>query len=89
MTGNRSETMVRFCTTSEELRLLAETGIGMAIMPEMLLPASPDVRKIPIVDCDEISFGIYHKSNISNEVARSFIELLKNIPLQQNTSTPI
>ncbi len=74
--GNRAETMVRFCATSEELSLLAETGFGMAIMPEMILPDNPDVRKIPIVDCAEISFGIYHKSNVSNEVARSFIDIL-------------
>ncbi len=75
--GNRSETMVRFCTTSEELGLLAEIGVGMAIMPEMILPESSGVRKIPIADCDEISFGIYYKSNVLNEAARSFIEILK------------
>ncbi len=75
--GSRSEIMVRFCTTSEELSLLARTGCGMAIMPEMIVPDDPGVRKIPIVDCPEISFGIYHKSSVSNEAARSFIEILK------------
>ncbi len=75
--GSRSETMVRFCTTSEELSLLAQAGCGMAIMPEMILPDNSSVRKIPIVDCPEISFGIYHKSSVSNEAARSFVEILK------------
>lgn len=75
--GNRSETMVRFCTTSEELSLLAQAGCGMAIMPEMIVPDDPGVRKIPIIDCPEISFGIYHKICVSNEAARSFIEILK------------
>lgn len=75
--GSRSEVMVRFCTTSEELSLLAQAGCGMAIMPEMIVPDNPDVHRIPIVDCPEISFGIFHKNSVLNEAARSFIEILK------------
>ncbi len=75
--GSRSEVMVQFCKTSEELSLLAEAGCGLAIMPEVIVPDDPGVRKIHIIDCPEISFGIYHKSSVSSEAARSLIEILK------------
>ncbi|MGN0680002.1 MAG: LysR family transcriptional regulator, partial [Oscillospiraceae bacterium] len=77
MIGDRNQSIVQFCSSSEEVRLLTEVGWGMAIVPEKLVPESPKLRKIPIVDCSEIPFGIYHRSINPNKVTDSFIEILK------------
>lgn len=77
MIGNRNPLKVQSCSSTEEVRLLTEVGWGMAVIPEKLVPESPNLRKIPIVDCEELSFGIYHRSSNYSKAAGSFIEILK------------
>ncbi len=75
--GNRSQSMVRFCSTPEEVLLLAELGCGMAVIPEMIVPELPRLRQIPVINDEKLSFGVYYKTGTHNELVRSFIEILK------------
>ncbi|MGN1110081.1 MAG: LysR family transcriptional regulator, partial [Oscillospiraceae bacterium] len=75
--GNRNQSIVQFCSSSEEVSLLTEVGWGMAVVPEKIVPESPNLRKIPIVDCDVLSFGIYRRSSNYSKAADRFIEILK------------
>ena len=74
--GNRNQSMIQYSSLIEEVKLLTEVGWGMAVIPEKIISDSPNLRKIPIVDCDDISFGIYCKSRNTNEVVKSFIEII-------------
>lgn len=76
--GKRTHSMVYFCSTAEELHLLTELGCGIGIIPEEIIPDSPNVRTIPITDCDDISIGVYYKSSNSNEITRKFIDILRS-----------
>lgn len=75
--GNRTHSMVHFCSTVEEVHLLTELGCGIAIIPEEIIPDSPNVRSIPVTDCDDISIGVYYKNSSSNELTKQFIDILK------------
>lgn len=75
--GKRSQSMVRFCSTADEVLLLAELGCGIAVIPEMIVPKSPRLKPIPIINDKKISFGIYYKTGTRNEIVRSFIDIMK------------
>lgn len=76
--GNRTHSMVHFCSSAEEICLLAELGCGIAVMPEKIIPDSPKVKSIPIIDCTDIAIGVYYKSSSSNELTKQFIDILRN-----------
>lgn len=76
--GNRTHSMVHFCSSAEEICLLAELGCGIAVMPEKIIPDSPKVKSIPIIDCADIAIGVYYKSSSSNELTKQFIDILRN-----------
>ena len=76
--GNRTQSMVHLCSTAEEACLLTEVGCGIAVIPERIAPNSPNLHKIPVSDCREISFGVYYKNSGSNEIARKFVENIKH-----------
>lgn len=75
--GNRTQSMVCFCSTVEEVLLLAELGCGMAVIPEMIVPDNHRLRKIPVVDGEPIPFGVYYKGSSPSEIVRSFIDIMK------------
>ena len=76
--GKRTHSMVHLCSTAEEVSLLAEVGCGIAVIPERIVPNSPNLHSIPVSDCKEISFGVYYKNSDSNEIARKFVENIKH-----------
>lgn len=75
--GERSHSMVRFCSTAEEALLLAELGCGMAVIPEMIVPRSSGLRRVPVSNAEKLSFGIYCKTVNTNEIVRSFIDVMR------------
>ncbi|MCI7349904.1 MAG: LysR family transcriptional regulator [Ruminococcus sp.] len=75
--GNRTHSMVHFCSTAEEICLLAELGCGIAVMPEKIIPDSPKVKSIRIIDCADIAIGVYYKNSSSNELTKEFIYILE------------
>ena len=76
--GNRTHSMVHFCSTAEEITLMTELGCGIAIVPEKIIPDSPNVNSILVTDCEDVSIGVYYKISSSNELTKQFIDILKN-----------
>ena len=75
--GDRTHSMVHLCSTSEEVCLLTEVGCGIAVVPEKIAPSSPNLHKIPVSDCEEVSFGVYYKNSGTNEIVEKFLEIIK------------
>lgn len=66
-----------FCDTLSASFALARAGFGALVLPLVLIPDFiPGLNKIPIVDFNPISFGVYFKSD-SGPLIRKFISLLK------------
>lgn len=64
------------CESSEEVNMLVGTGIGISILPELLIPKNPNIVKIPINEAEPISFGIYYKSLQNNNILKDFIKIM-------------
>lgn len=64
------------CESSEEINMLVGSGIGVSILPELLIPDNPDIVKIPIEETEPISFGIYYKTPQNNSILKDFIKIM-------------
>lgn len=73
--GNPSN--IHFCSTAEEAIVLAEAGYGLAILPELMVPANHQNRVIQIAGAPKLSFGLFYKSHPCNGVLQDFIQCAK------------
>lgn len=64
------------CDSFEEVNMLVKCGIGLSILPELLISDSPDIVKIPVKEIEPISFGIYYKPNQKNIILKDFIKIM-------------
>jgi transcriptional regulator, lysR family len=55
---------VQYCDNIEVAHCMVAAGLGIAIIPEILVLKSPDFVSVPLTDAVPLSFGIfYHKRN--------------------------
>lgn len=55
---------VQYCDNIEVAHCMVAAGLGIAIIPEILVLKSPDFVSVPLIDAAPLSFGIfYHKRN--------------------------
>lgn len=66
-----------FCKSAETITVMITAGYGISILPDILVPDTPQLIKVPIKGTDTISFGIYYKSVQSNAALKTFIQEAK------------
>ena len=59
---------------------LVKAGMGYTIYPDLDTVRDPELRYIPITDCPEYSFGLYHLASDENGLIKRFWQLLKETP---------
>ena len=64
------------CDSFEEVNMLVSSGLGVSILPEILISNSPEITKIPIKEIEPISFGIYYKPSQKNTILKDFIKIM-------------
>ena len=74
---NRSLMDFYFCSMTESAAVFAEAGLGIAVMPELAVPISARLAKIPIEGIEPVSAGIYYKSVQEKSVLKSLIRILE------------
>lgn len=75
---NRSLMDSYFCGTVESAVTLAEAGLGIAVLPELAVPLSADLIKIPVEGVEPVSVGVYYKSVQERSVLKSLIRILED-----------
>lgn len=75
--GGRASSDFYFCQSAEAAMVLAESGFGIALLPELLVNAQPYLETIPVEDIPPLSFGVYYKSLQGNAPLKSFINIMK------------
>lgn len=76
--GERSSSELYFCDSAEEAFVLAAAGMGVALVPEILIPDGlGDVQYGLISDIPEISFGVYYKTGGLSTLSRDLIRVLE------------
>lgn len=80
----RTAAEIHFCSSPEASVVLAGAGFGLAILPELMVPANSDVAKIRIEDAPKLSFGMFYKPYPGDTVLKEFIQSAK-----QHFSDPV
>ncbi|MDD6189612.1 MAG: LysR family transcriptional regulator [Clostridiales bacterium] len=77
LTEGVSPADIHFCSTAEGAVVLADAGYGLAILPELMVPANHHIRVIRIEDAPKLSFGLFYKSHPGDGVIKHFIQHAK------------
>ena len=55
--------------------ILARSGFGIALLPDLLIPNDPEMMKIKLTNAPTPSFGLYYKPSVGDGALRQFISL--------------
>lgn len=69
---------IHFSSNVDGALALAKAGIGIAFLPEIYITETVSLRKIPLKDAPELSFGLYYKSFPGDSLLKKFIQETKN-----------
>ena len=69
---------IHFCESVEAAIVLAEAGFGLAILPEVMLPANHQLKTVALADSPRLSFGIYYKPFPGDALLKHFIQIAKH-----------
>lgn len=75
--GGRSPSEFYFCESAEAITVLVNAGFGVSILPDLFVPDSAPITKVPIEGLETVSFGVYYKTLQGNDLLRDFIAELK------------
>jgi DNA-binding transcriptional LysR family regulator len=69
---------------------MALAGFGAAILPDILLPSSQELTKIPISDAPTVPLGMFYKSHPGDDLVRRFAQIArKNFKIDKAKKTPV
>ena len=66
-----------FCQSAEAAAVLAQSGLGVALLPELLIPTALPLARISIKGVGAASFGAYYKTLRGNAPLKSFLHMLQ------------
>lgn len=67
---------VLYCDTIEAAHCMVSAGLGISILPNILILKSPDFVSVPLTDAPSLSFGVfYHKRN-KNAALNKLLKLI-------------
>lgn len=73
----KSPAYSHYCDSSEAAVLLAASGLGIAILPELAVTEDNRVVKIKTENAPKLSFGMFYKPRPESEVVRKFLQITK------------
>lgn len=66
---------IYFCDSAETAVVLAGAGYGLAVVPDFSGAGQGDLVRLPIVDAEPMSYGVYYKTLAEQPRRRAFVEL--------------
>lgn len=75
----RAPSDVHFCSSSAAAYVLARSGFGVALLPDILVPNDPEIAKIALNDSPSLSFGMFYRSTGKDTLKRQFIAAASEI----------
>ena len=73
---DKKPSQLYYCETTENALLLADAGYGVALLPDIRLPAYQHLTKRTLCNNDIYSFGLYYKSYRNKPYLKDFIRML-------------
>ena len=75
--GGRSSSNFYFCESAEAVTILVSAGLGVSVLPDLLIPPDPTLARIPVEGLEPISFGVYYNSLKGNEMLKWFVKIME------------
>ena len=66
-----------YCDYPQEAIILAESGMGITVLPEILIPEFVDLPRREVSNQRKISYGIYYRANTNSQIVKAFIKKAK------------
>ncbi|MDO4293777.1 MAG: substrate-binding domain-containing protein [Eubacteriales bacterium] len=76
-TDGKKPSRLYFCESTESSMLLVRAGLGVTVIPDIYVPAHPDLAVCAMESRKKISFGLYHKRSQNTAYMKEFTGLLK------------
>lgn len=73
----KSPARSHYCDSSETAVLLAASGLGIALLPELMVTDDSRILTIKTEDSPKLSFGMFYKSRPESDVVRRFLQITK------------
>ena len=67
---------VLYCDNIEVAHCMVSAGLGIAIIPNLLILKSPDFVSVPLADKAPLSFGIFYHKRSKNEALHKLLKLI-------------
>lgn len=83
----RNLTDIQFCSSSAESYVLARSGFGVALLPDLLVPSDPATVKIKIENAPKLSFGLFCQNTSANKLTKRFIQIASET-IAENKPSP-
>ena len=77
--GGRAPSAFYFCESAEAISVLVNAGYGVSVLPDLFVPRTFSVTKIPIEGLHPFSFGVYYKSLQGNAPLKDMIHMMKEL----------
>lgn len=74
----RNPADVHFSASSEASLVLAEAGVGVAILPELYLSGQNNLMKITLEDAPKFSYGMFYRTHSGDSLLKEFIAITKS-----------
>ena len=75
--GGKLPSEFYFCESAEVITVLVTAGYGVSVLPDILVPQTPEISKIPLAEDKTASFGVYYKSLQGNPALKAFVQCVK------------
>ena len=75
--GDRPPSAFCFCESVEAITILVGAGFGVSVLPEILVPETDTLKKIPMAHPEMVSIGIHYKSLQGRPALRAFVQTAK------------
>lgn len=78
-----------FSDSAEGVVIFVESGLGVAILPDLCIPPDHSLARVPIQGAEPVSYGIYFKPGQQSAPLRDLIQLLRETMESASASTAL
>lgn len=67
---------VLYCDSMEVAHCMVSAGMGISILPDILILKSPDFASVPLTNGTQLSFGVFYHKRSKNTALSKFLKLI-------------
>lgn len=75
----RNPADIHFCGTSEASVVLAASGFGVALLPDLMVPDEKRIAMVALEEAPKMPFGIFYRSYPGDTILKKFIQIVTRL----------